>query len=73
MGNKVADDSDVVGALPVGAALTTSSFSVIWAADVVDMYTEMDCHYFDEIFSDTVEYLYKTVQYTTMSHTHDTV
>ena len=27
VGNKTIDDSDVVGALPVGAAPTTSSFS----------------------------------------------
>ena len=27
VGNKIVDNSDVVGASPVGAALTTSSFS----------------------------------------------
>ena len=28
VGNKIVDDSDVVGASPVGAAATTSSFSI---------------------------------------------
>ena len=34
VGNKIVDDSDVVGALPVGAAPTTSSFATWYLASI---------------------------------------
>ena len=46
VGNKIVDHSDVVGASPVGAAPTTSSFSLRWrhnGGDSVSNHQPHDC------------------------------